>query len=125
MNPKSITGPGAGAGRDALTRVTSYISEHAMEHISLRQAAAATFLSQGYLTRLLKKELGRSFVELVTDRRLERARELLAHTRLRIGEIARLCGFEDEAYFTRRFRQWFGQSPSQWRDAMRARLRAA
>ena len=40
----------------------------------------------------------------------------------RIGDIARHCGFADKAYFTRRFRQWFGMSPRQWRDSMRARI---
>ena len=62
----------------------------------------------------------RSFTELVTERRLERAQELLANTAARIAEVAYASGFADEAYFTRRFRQWYGMSPRAYRDSVRA-----
>lgn len=113
--------PGAGASRrDALTRVTRHIREHLTEEISLADAAAAAFLSPNYLAHLLKKETGKTFTELVTERRLERAQELLANTAARIAEVAYASGFADEAYFTRRFRQWFGISPRAYRDSVRA-----
>ena len=112
---------GAGASRrDALTRVTRHIREHLSEEISLADAAAAAFLSPNYLAHLLKKETGKTFTELVTERRLERAQELLANTASRIAEVAYASGFADEAYFTRRFRQWFGMSPRAYRDSVRA-----
>ena len=56
----------------------------------------------------------------MTERRLERAQELLANTATRIAEVAYASGFADEAYFTRRFRQWFGMSPRAYRDSVRA-----
>jgi AraC-like DNA-binding protein len=46
---------------------------------------------------------------------MEKACELLTHTTLRIGEVARAVGFEDEAYFARRFRQRYATSPRQFR----------
>ena len=46
---------------------------------------------------------------------VERARELLAHTDMRVAEIARAVGFDDEAYFARRFRQWYDVSPREFR----------
>ncbi|MNC93415.1 DNA-binding transcriptional regulator AraC [compost metagenome] len=46
---------------------------------------------------------------------MEKAQELLAHTSLRVGEIAEAVGFEDEAYFSRRFRQCFRVAPRDYR----------
>lgn len=110
--------------RDSLQRVIRYVRENLHREIALSDAAAAAFLSPNYLAHLLKKETGKTFTELVTERRFERARELLATTDQRIGEIAYLTGFRDEAYFSRRFRQWFDQSPRAFRDSVRAKIAA-
>ena len=85
-------------------------------------AAEAASLSPNYLTHLIKKETGKTFTELLTERRLALAQELLLATGERIGEIARRCGFADEAYFARRFRQWHGLSPRAWRERQRQAL---
>lgn len=93
--------------------------------ITLADAAAAAFLSPNYLAHLLKKEIGKTFTELVTERRLEHAQELLAHTPQRIASVARASGFADEAYFARRFRQRYGQTPKAYRDSVRAAIAGA
>ncbi len=106
--------------RDALARVMRYCRERLHQRIALTDAAAAAELSPTYLAHLLKKETGKSFLDLVTERRMERARELLTHTHERIAAIAAAVGYEDEAYFARRFRQCIGRSPSAYRLAARA-----
>jgi len=106
--------------REALIRVDRHVTAHlASETLSLTSAAAAAFLSPNYLAHLIKKETGRTFVEWVTERRLTRAKELLADDSLRIKEIAFLVGYRDEAYFARRFRLSVGQSPSHFRQLHR------
>lgn len=105
--------------REALARVVRYVREHLTERLSLEEAAAAAFLSPNYLAHLIKKESGRTFVEIVTERRMEKARELLANTDMRVSEIAQAVGFPDEAYFSRRFRQNAGASPVGFRSAAR------
>lgn len=102
--------------RDALSRVVRYVREHLTRRITLAEAAAAADLSPNYLAHLLKKETGRTFTDLVTERRMEKAQELLAHTTLRIAEVAEAVGFEDEAYFARRFRQCFKVAPREYRN---------
>ncbi len=107
---------GRGPGHDALQRVMRCVRERlGEEKLSLHDAAAAAMLSPNYLANLLKKETGRTFTELVTERRLERAQELLLTSHARIGEIARLCGFGDAVYFARRFRLRHGMTPRQFR----------
>lgn len=102
--------------REALARVGRYVREHLAGRLTLADAAAAAVLSPNYLAHLLKKETGRTFTALVTERRMEQACELLAHTGMRISDVARAVGFDDEAYFARRFRQWFGVSPRDYRN---------
>lgn len=101
--------------RAALARVSRHVREHLAQRITLADAAAAADLSPNYLAHLLKKDTGKTFTDLVTERRMEKARELLAHTELRIAEVASAVGFEDEAYFARRFRQLCRQAPSEYR----------
>jgi AraC-like DNA-binding protein len=115
----------AGAGtshhgrREAMARVIRHIREHLAERLTLDSAAAAACLSPNYLAHLIKKETGRTFVDLVTERRIEQSKELLMQTSLRVSDIARQVGFTDEAYFSRRFRQVCGASPVAFRATAR------
>lgn len=97
---------------DALKRVLKFIDEHLAQDIGLNDVAEAAFLSPSYLSQLLKKQTGQAFVQWLTARRMERAREMLVHSGERVSRIAHAVGFADEAYFTRRFRQRFGTSPT-------------
>lgn len=101
--------------RAALSRVIRFVREHLTQRINLADAAAAADLSHNYLAHLLKKETGKTFTDLVTERRMDKARELLAHTTMRITEIADAVGFEDKAYFARRFKQCFHVAPRDYR----------
>jgi AraC-like DNA-binding protein len=101
--------------REALSRVIRHVRENLAQRVTLAGAAAAADLSPNYLAHLLKKETGKTFTDLVTERRMEKAQELLAHTSLRIAEVAEAVGFEDEAYFARRFRQRFNVAPRDYR----------
>lgn len=107
----------AAGRRDALSRVVRYVREHLGESISLSDAAQAAHLSPNYLAHLIKKETGKTFVDIVTERRMEKAQELLGNTAMRIQEIAAAVGFEDDAYFARRFKQIHGVSPRAYRNA--------
>lgn len=107
-----------GSRRAALARVLRYLRDELAGEPTLADAAEAASLSPNYLAHLIKKETGKTF----TERRLALAQELLLATGERISEIARRCGFADEAYFARRFRQWHGLSPSAWRAQQRQAL---
>jgi AraC-like DNA-binding protein len=104
---------------DALRRVLKFIDENLQHDIGLTEVAEAAYLSPNYLSQLLKKQTGLAFVDWLTGRRMERAREMLAHTGERVSAIAHHVGFADEAYFTRRFSQRFGVAPTAYRRSMR------
>jgi AraC-like DNA-binding protein len=106
--------------RDAMIRVIDYIREHIADPaMTLTDAAAAAFLSPNYLTHLLRKETGNSFSELVLERRMRLARTHLMNSSKPLSHIAEICGFADEAYFSRRFRKAHGMPPGQFRRERR------
>ncbi|MFY1667325.1 AraC family transcriptional regulator [Pseudomonas sp. Pseu.R1] len=106
--------------RDAMARVMDYIREHIADPaLTLTDAAAAAFLSPNYLTHLLRKETGSTFSELVLERRMRLARTYLMNSSKPLSHIAQICGFADEAYFSRRFRKANGMPPGQFRREQR------
>lgn len=108
---------GGGAHRSILPAVSRYISVRMADRISLADVAAAVRLSPSNLTRLLKRETGKTFTQLLTERRLQRAQELLTNTTMRIAEIGEAVGFEDNAYFARRFKQYLRMPPRVYRSS--------
>jgi AraC-like DNA-binding protein len=105
--------------RNALASVVRYVRDNLRGRLTQAGAAAACGVSPTYLAHLLKKETGKTFTDIVTERRMSRARELLAHTTLRVAEVAEAVGFDDEAYFARRFRQCFNVAPRDYRNGAR------
>mgnify|MGYP003364983095 CR=1 FL=1 len=100
----------------ALQRTLRYIRKHlASPDLNLTDTAAATFLSPNYLSHLLRKSVGKSFSELVLERRMRLACTRLLNTGDSIASVARSCGYTDDAYFSRRFRQTYGMPPGQYR----------
>ncbi len=72
-------------------------------------------ISKDYLRHAFKKEYGISPMQYLIQRRLEEAKHLLDSTDLMAREIAGRCGFENEYYFSRLFRQVVGMPPTRWR----------
>jgi AraC-like DNA-binding protein len=106
--------------RDAMGRVIEYIRAHIGDPaLTLTDAAAAAFLSPNYLTHLLRKETGSTFSELVLERRMRLARTQLMNSDKPLSHVAEMCGFADEAYFSRRFRKAHGVPPGQFRREQR------
>ncbi|MDI9243702.1 AraC family transcriptional regulator [Marinobacter sp. CHS3-4] len=81
----------------------------------LSRVAGTLFVSERTLKRRLQGE-GISFQTLVDEVRLQRARELLGKTSMNLGQIADALGYADAANFTRAFKRWTDQSPSQYRQ---------
>ncbi len=100
----------------AVKRIDKFLRDNYMRRLMLEDLANAACLSPNYLSHLLKREFGKSFVDLLTGLRMEAAKALLLNSTLRVAEIADQCGFSDEAYFSRRFRQMEGCTPTAFRE---------
>ena len=76
-------------------------------------------MSQGALTQILKRQTGKNYSELLLERRMERARELLVYTNKTITEIAEETGYTDLFYFSKTFKKNNGVSPNEYRKGQK------
>ncbi len=86
--------------------------EFASPDISLVSVSSRIGVSANYLSALIKKRTGKSFVDYLTQRRMEEARQQLLHTGKKIREISESCGYNDQHYFSYCFKKYAGVSPN-------------
>ncbi|WP_172254621.1 response regulator [Saccharibacillus deserti] len=97
-------------------RAREYLGEYYGDpELTLESFARTLQVSPVYLSRILKKELGDSFVALLTHARIRKAIELLNSTDLPIYEIAERSGYDSQHYFSTAFKKVIGVSPNQYR----------
>lgn len=77
---------------------------------------AAFYISPNYLCSVFKKETGCNLIKFINDYRLQRARQLLLTTEMKVHMIAETVGFKNTSYFCQRFRDYYGESPESCRQ---------
>jgi AraC-like DNA-binding protein len=97
-----------------------YVQNHYACIESVEEIAAAVGVGPDHLRHAFRRRRGRSLVGYLGEVRLERARTLLTHAELPIKEIATLCGYRDEYYFSAVFKKRAGLAPGRYRDQTRA-----
>jgi AraC-like DNA-binding protein len=97
-------------------RAVVYLGSHATEQISRWQLAESVNVSEDYLTRIFRKELGISPWDYLNRHRVFLATQLLRESSLSINEVASQSGFQDQAYFCRVFKKIKGCAPGKIRS---------
>ena len=100
-----------------IRKVVEYVDANLDARITIDGLAVAAGLSRSHFCYLFKTETGLSPLRYIKRRRIERARELLATTRLSESEIRSIVGFPDRSHFTREFKKVFGVTPVEYRRA--------
>ena len=78
--------------------------------------AATVFLSPDYLSRLFKKQMGKSLYQYIRQFRMEKASQLLRETTKKVIDIGIETGYPNYSYFCQSFREYFGKSPERYRQ---------
>ena len=100
-------------------RAIAYLNEYATHSVSRWQIAASVNISEDYLTRIFRKEVGLSPWDYLNRFRIQIASKLLLETGASISDIASMTGFQDQAYFCRVFRKVKGFPPGNIRSRSR------
>ncbi len=95
-------------------RVQSYIKANLDKRLSLSEVASLFGFSQNYLSTLFSRYANIGYVEYTTDRKMEKAKALMATGSWKIYELARQLGYEDSSYFSKVFKQHEGMSPREY-----------
>ena len=100
----------------AIVRVLRYIEENYPTG-SLTEIADALHYDLCWLSREIKRRTGKTFKELLQEKRLTQAAYFLKHTSLHVDEIGEAVGYSNLSYFHRIFQEKFGVTPKKYRDS--------
>jgi AraC family L-rhamnose operon transcriptional activator RhaR len=101
--------PPGGPGGSVMRRLLSTVDPAT----PLGQVVKRSGYQRDHLNRLVKRETGLTLGQFRTQRRLAKAKELLAHG-VQVADVAEAVGLLDQSYFARWFRRQTGQRPSRW-----------
>ena len=106
--------PSGSYEKNMILQLLSYL-EAEYKDGSLTAFAAAHSIDIYTLGRMIKRQTGHTYTELVAEKRLEQACYLLEHTDISIADIAASIGYENTSYFYRLFKRTKGMNPREWR----------
>ncbi|OMD52002.1 AraC family transcriptional regulator [Paenibacillus odorifer] len=99
---------------ESVEKTITFIQEHYTESITVKQLAELAGISIWQYTPIFQQLTGKKPLEYLTDLRINHSKRFLQESTEPLREIARLVGFSDEYYFSRRFRQKTGVTPGQY-----------
>jgi two-component system response regulator YesN len=107
--------------RSQMMEAVDYIHSHYSDpDLSVKTVSSRIFMSTSYFSALFKAHTGRTFVEYVTDIRMDKAKELLKHSGMKTYEIAASTGYQDPQYFSVLFKKHTGDTPTEYRNRITA-----
>jgi two-component system, response regulator YesN len=99
-----------------VSKALEYMKANYSRDLSLKTVADEVYVSTWYLSKLLKKETGDNFINILNEIRVEKAKKLLQDPKYKIYEIASEVGFTDVPYFTKTFKKVTGMTPMEYKN---------
>ena len=105
-----------GSDNSVTNQVIDIVEKEYMYDIGLQQIADRVNRSPSYLSFYFKKNTGHNFVKYLTIFRLEKAKEMLKNTDIKIVTISEMVGYTNSSYFCMLFKNYTGMTPAQYRE---------
>lgn len=118
VNPEEEEEQKETAGSFIVNQAMSYMEKNYQQKLTLQAVADCCYVSQWHLSKLLNRYAGKSFYDILNAIRINKAKELLADPKLKIGEISELVGYADTAHFARTFKKLAGMSANEYRNSL-------
>lgn len=98
-------------------KLEDYVMEHITEEVTLNKLAHLVYFNPSYLSRFYKNETGRNLSAFIKEARIIKAKELLKNTDKKVGDIAKILGYESVSYFNVIFKKTVGVTPGEYRSS--------
>ncbi|MNI19692.1 Arabinose operon regulatory protein [compost metagenome] len=115
---QELTAVRNGNFKDTMEEAKAFIDSRLAEDISLDQVAAMVGLTPTYFSSLFKKVTQETFVQYRINRRMEKAKGILAIPHIRIVDVAAEVGYDDYPHFTKTFKKIVGVTPTEYRAGL-------
>lgn len=115
VNEVKVERPEIEGSRGTVQEILGFLDENYGHELSLQMLAERFHFNAIYINRIIKKETGYTFLEILNNKRMHRAAQVLKNPDIKIGRVADLCGIPDQRYFSQIFKKYYGQSPRQYR----------
>ena len=102
-----------------VNQALSFMEKNYSQKLTLQAVADCCYVSQWHLSKLLNRYAEKSFYDILNAIRIQKAKELLADPKLKIGEIGEMVGYADTAHFARTFKKLEGLSANEYRNTIR------
>lgn len=104
-------------GHREVEAVKRYIAAHYGDEMSVERLSELVYMAPSYLSSVFKKETGQNLNRFIKSVRMEKAKDLLEQTMMKIVDISTACGYPNVSYFCSSFREYYGISPQKFRES--------
>ncbi len=101
-------------GKRIVNDIMSYVEKHYNTKITLESISRQYHINPSYFSQIFKKVTSVTFSAYLINIRINRAKDLLSNTDLKIYQVSEMVGYEDEKHFSQLFKKYTGQSPTVW-----------
>jgi two-component system response regulator YesN len=99
-----------------LLKALLYIQGHYYEDVNIDHVSLAIGVSSSYLHQLFKRDLGRTFLDYLTEYRINQAKRILQYEDIKMMEVASRVGYRSPQHFSQVFKKLTGILPHQYRE---------
>ena len=110
-----FSGLSAAQSNTLILQIAGYVGEHYGENLTLDHISRRFGINTTYFCKLFKRVVGKTFVEFLTDRRIQVAMRLIHTTDLPNYAIAQQTGFQNPEYFSKIFKKQTGMTPKEYK----------
>lgn len=105
--------------RKIIDKAIEYINSHYKEPLTLNCVAEKLYFNSSYFCKIFKEETGKSFTKYLINYRMQKAKELLGDSTLKVYEVGERVGYDDSQYFAKIFKATQGVTPMQYREKIK------
>lgn len=118
MDPQKVQANEGEKPQFLVKQAIDYINKHYNQKLDLQTVADELYVSTWHLCKVIKKQTGTNFVDLLNEVRINNAKKLLLESNMKIYEIAEDVGYTDTAYFSKIFKKITEATPNEFRNKM-------